>query len=134
MLILQTLQGVVKPPAWVGCSANHPSDIHTEEAQLLTYLPADEGNFMLTMRAYEPPFVRCQDTVPASQPFSKACATVLNNMNASTEQTTFGARGVADVQEYLPQLLTDCKHHFPKSRSRWWLSVIPSNWRMQHRH
>lgn len=35
-------------------------------------------------------------------------------MNASARQTTFGARGVADVDEYLPQLLTDRKIHFPQ--------------------
>lgn len=96
--------------------------VSSKESQLLTYSLADERNFQVTIRAYKPPFVRCQDTVPASRPSSKACATILDTMNASARQTTFGARGVADVDEYLPQLLTDRKIHFPKRSVSAWVT------------
>lgn len=67
----------------------------------------DEGNFIFTVQAYNPPFIRCTNTPPALRPVTASCQTILNTMNASTAKTTFGAAGVADVDETLPQVLTE---------------------------
>ena len=67
----------------------------------------DEGNFLFTVQAYTPPFIRCTNTPPAQRPLTASCQTILNTMKASDAKTTFGAAGVADVDETLPQVLTD---------------------------
>ena len=54
------------------------------------------------MQAYRPPFLRCSDTPAAERPVSTACQTIIDNMFASAAQTTFGARGVPDVEQHLP--------------------------------
>ena len=66
-----------------------------------------EGNFEIIVREYNPPFTRCSNTPPAARPVSSACQKIIDTMNAGTDQTTFGAQGVADVQVHLPMVLTD---------------------------
>ena len=59
------------------------------------------------MRSYSPSFTRCPSTPPAARPVSSACQKIIDTMNADTDQITFGAQGVADVQVHLPLVLTD---------------------------
>ena len=67
----------------------------------------DERNFLFTVQAYTPPFIRCTNTPPARRPVTASCQTILNTMKASDAKTAFGAVGVPDVDESLPQVLTD---------------------------
>ena len=86
--------------------------IDEEEVYLLTY-PAEENNFQLTMKSYNPPFIRCSNTAPAARPVSTSCQVIINTMKASVDLTTFGAVGIFGVEEYLPQVLTEREHvHF----------------------
>ena len=59
------------------------------------------------MQAYRPPFTRCPNTPPAARPVTTACQTIIDTMDAATDQTTFGARNVEDVQQHLPMVLTE---------------------------
>lgn len=68
---------------------------------------ADEMNFLFTMRVYSPPFIRCSNTPPAARPESPSCQTILNTMKVTIAPTKFGAVGIADVDEHLPQTLTE---------------------------
>lgn len=74
---------------------------------LLSRVSADEANLAISLRVYKPPFIRCTEASPAMRPNSKSCETILDTMKASTGRTIFGAVGVADVQEQLPQVLTE---------------------------
>lgn len=64
-------------------------------------------NFLFTIRAYEPPSIRCSNTPPAARPESPSCQTILDNMKVTVAPTTFGAAGIPDVEEHLPQTLTE---------------------------
>ncbi|KAM0796842.1 hypothetical protein BDR22DRAFT_892781 [Usnea florida] len=54
----------------------------------------DEKNFLFTVQAYTPPFIRCTNTPPAQRPVTASCQTILNTMKASDATTTFGAVGI----------------------------------------
>ena len=76
-------------------------------------LPGLELTFQFTLQAYRPPFIRCSNAAPDLRPGSSACQTIIDNMNADTAQTSFGAEGVEDVQQYLPMVLTECEFLVP---------------------
>ena len=71
------------------------------------------------MQAYRPPFTRCSNTPPAARPVTTACQTIIDTMNAATDQTTFGARNVEDVQQHLPMVLTEREHLDPFGIDIW---------------
>ena len=75
----------------------------------LPTMAGDEETFVLTVRRNNPPFIRCAGAPASQRPQTSACQTILNNMKASTGQTSFGARGIPDVDETLPQTLTERK-------------------------
>ena len=70
-----------------------------------------ERNFLVTVRSYRPPIIRCREATPAQQPVSEACATILSTMNATEGKVIFGPAGATGVQEVLPQVLTERKYH-----------------------
>lgn len=73
------------------------------------YDMGDESNFVFAVKSYRPPYIRCANTPPASRPVSKSCQTILNTMKASTGTTRSGVAGLPDVDEHLPQFLTERK-------------------------
>ena len=84
---------------------------HTQD--LLTRTSGEEGNFDIIIREYIPPFTRCANTPAAARPSTTACQQIIDTMNAGTDQTTFGAQGVAGVQVHLPMVLTDRESSLP---------------------
>lgn len=93
-----------------------------QKHNLANFHLGDELNFLLTMKSYRPPIIRCTDTPPAARPESTSCQAILDTMNASSAQTIFGAVGVPEVEEYLPQVLTEREDH--DSISIWAHSLI----------
>lgn len=66
-----------------------------------------ERNFVMTLRSYVPPFIKCRESPPAQQPVTEACATILSTMQATEERVVFGPASTSDVQEVLPRMLTE---------------------------
>ena len=97
----------------MGMSIPDVAIIQSKKKNLITKpRTGDEENFLVAVKAYTPPFIRCTNTPQGQAPVTAACKTILNYMKASTVNTTFGAVGVEEVDEHLPQVISDRKNSF----------------------
>ena len=68
-----------------------------------------DSNLIVTVRAYTPPSIVCQDLPLTQRPFTQACATILSTMPLDENERVFGDANLPGVQVGLPVVLTERK-------------------------
>ena len=81
-------------------------------APFIRFLAQQEGNLEIKVHAYRPPFTRCVNTPALARPVSSACGQIIDTINLSAAETSFGARGVGAVGFELPIVLRDREIYF----------------------
>ena len=71
--------------------------------------PGVGSNLIVTVRAYTPPSIVCEDLPLVQRPFTSACATILSTMPVDQHEMVFGEADLPGVHVGLPVVLTERK-------------------------